>query len=273
MSLAEFLGFAFIQKALFAGVFLALACSLLGVVLVLRRLSLIGDGLAHVTFGGLAAGLVLNVYPLYASLPIVMISSVGIWRLTERARILGDAAIGIVSSLGIASGVILVSLADGFNVDLMSYLFGNILAITGGEAASTPFIAAAVVAFMTVYQREILSVSFDEEFARASGIDHRKINRTIILLAAVVVVFAMKMAGIMLASALLILPAVTALQFALGFKATLVLAGSFGVLAVIGGVAAAFFLDLPAGATIVLANFCFFLLARIGAGLGRAKGP
>ena len=133
MDIIDFLNYGFVQRALIAGSFIALLCSTLGVLLVLRRLSLIGDGLAHVTFGSVALGLVLKIYPLYISIPFVMLSSLGILKLMERARVFGDAAIGIVSSLGIAGGILLASKAGGFNIDLFSYLFGNILSVSEAE--------------------------------------------------------------------------------------------------------------------------------------------
>ena len=132
MGIAEILSYGFIQRALIAGTLIAVLCSVLGVFLVLRRLSLIGDGLAHVTFGSVAVSLIMGINPVYvtvAAIPLVMLSSLGILKLTEKARIYGDAAIGIVSSLGIACGILLASVAGGFNVDLFSYLFGNILAV------------------------------------------------------------------------------------------------------------------------------------------------
>lgn len=268
MDLIEFLGFRFVQKALIAGIFLALSCSLLGVLLVLRKLSLIGDGLAHVTFGSIAVGLFLQVQPLYASIPIVIASSLGIWHLTEKARLLGDAAIGVVSSLGIATGVILASVAGGFNVDLFSYLFGNILAISAAEVVMSLLLTLGVAAFFCQYYRQIIAVTFDEEFAKTTGINTRRINMILVILTALTVVLAMRVVGIMLTSALLILPAATSLQLARGFLSTLFIAALVSTLAVTLGIIAAFFLDLPAGASIVLLNFLFFLGAYAGKRFG-----
>src|SRR5512136_436131 len=136
MTLIDMFQYGFIQRALIAGSLIAILCAVLGVFLVLRRLSLIGDGLAHVTFGSVALALALKAQPLYvtmAALPLVLLSSLGILRLTEKARIFGDAAIGVVSAAGIALGVILAGVSGGFNVDLFSYLFGNILGISSAE--------------------------------------------------------------------------------------------------------------------------------------------
>ncbi len=261
MDILDYLKYGFIQRALLAGCFVGLLCSVLGVLLVLRRLSLIGDGLAHVTFGSVALGLVFKVYPLYISIPVVMLSSVGILKLMEKARIYGDAAIGVVSALGIAGGVILASVAGGFNVDLFSYLFGNILAISDAEVMVSIVLSLFVLLLIYVYYHEIFSITFDEEFARASGIDTKKINAMLVLLAAVTVVLAMNVVGIMLVSALLILPAVTALQLARGFRNTLVIAGLTAVSSVVAGIFSSLMLNLPTGAAIVMVNLLFFIVA------------
>ncbi|HAM50241.1 MAG TPA: ABC transporter [Nitrospiraceae bacterium] len=259
MGIGEFFGYGFIQRALLAGSCIALLCSLLGVLLVLRRLSLIGDGLAHVTFGSVALGLLLRLHPLSISIPVVMASSLGILKLTEKARLFGDAAIGIVSAVGIACGIILASVAGGFNVDLFSYLFGNILSISSGEVLTAMVVSSLAVVIIICFYNDLLSVSFDEEFAKTSGIDTSRINTILVLLTAVTVSLAMKVVGIMLTSALLILPAVTSLQIAKGFKHTMVLALVIAVISVVCGICISFLLNLPAGATVVLVNFLFFL--------------
>lgn len=250
---------AFIQRAVVAGCFVAVSCSILGVFLVLRRLSLIGDGLAHVTFGSVAVGLFLRVYPLYVAIPVVMASSLGIVKLAEKARLYGDAAIGIVSSVGIATGVILASLAGGFNVDLFSFLFGNILSVGTGEAALSVVLSVVTVLTVTLLYRPLVAVTFDEELAAASGVKTRRLNILLVLLTAVTVVLAMRVVGVMLISALLILPPVSALQAERGFAATLFLSSALGVFTVIAGIVISFVTDLPTGATIVILNLLVFL--------------
>jgi len=261
MYIFEYLQYGFIQRALLCGSFIALLCSTLGVLLVLRRFSLIGDGLAHVTFGSVALGLFLRVYPLYVSLPVVMLSSLGILKLTQRARLYGDAAIGIVSSVGIAGGVLLASVAGGFNVDLFSYLFGNILAIGKEELYLSIALSIAVLAVIVLYFQEIFSMTFDEEFARVSGIATERLNTLLVLLTAITVVLSMNVVGIMLISALLILPAVTALQLARGFRTAMLISASAALASVVGGIFISLALNLPTGATIVLTNFVLFLVA------------
>ncbi|MGD1074681.1 MAG: metal ABC transporter permease [Thermodesulfovibrionales bacterium] len=261
MGIGEFFSYGFIQRAVLAGSCVALLCSLLGVLLVLRRLSLIGDGLAHVTFGSVALGLVLRLHPLFVSLPVVMASSFAILKLVEKARLFGDAAIGIVSAVGIACGVILASAAGGFNIDLFSYLFGNILSISSTEVMISIAVSVLALLIIICFYNDLLSVSFDEELAKTSGIDTARINTLLVLSTAVTVVLAMKVVGIMLTSALLILPAVTSLQVARGFKNTMVLASVTAVISVISGICISFLLNLPSGAMVVVMNFIFFLAA------------
>jgi zinc transport system permease protein len=261
MDIVDYLQYGFIQRALLCGSFIALLCSTLGVILVLRRFSLIGDGLAHVTFGSVALGLLFRIYPLYISIPIVMLSSLGILKLTQRARLYGDAAIGIVSSFGIAGGVILASVAGGFNVDLFSYLFGNILAIGPEELYVSITLSLVVLAVIFLYFNEIFSMTFDEEFARVSGIGTERLNTILALLTAITVVLTMSVVGIMLVSALLILPAVTALQLARSFWGAMLIAACVSFIAVIGGIFLSLILNLPTGATIVMTGIVIFLAA------------
>lgn len=261
MDFLDLLSHGFIQRALIAGCFIAALCSALGTFLVLRRLSLIGDGLAHVTFGGVAVGLLFQAYPFYVAIPIVMASALGILKLIDKARLYGDAAIGIVSSLGIAGGILIASVAGGFNVDLFSYLFGNILAISRAEVWTAVFLCVCLIIVIALYYHELLAITFDEESAKTSGIKTGRINRILVLLTALTVVLAMKVVGIMLVSALLIIPPVTALQFARGFRTTIVVACLTGIVSVLAGVSVSFALDLPAGATIVLVNFLLFFIS------------
>ena len=264
MGIAEILSFGFIQRALIAGSLIAVLCSVLGVFLVLRRLSLIGDGLAHVTFGSVALSLILGVNPVYvtvSAIPLVMLSSMGILKLTEKARIYGDAAIGIVSSIGIAGGIVLASVAGGFNVDLFSYLFGNILAVGSTDMIIAAVLFLVVMLSVAFFYRDLFAITFDEDLARCSGIRTKTINSVLVLMTALTVVLAMKVVGIMLISALLILPAVSALQVARSFKSTIIASCCFATISVTIGIFGSFILNLPTGGFIVIVNFIFFVLA------------
>ncbi len=258
MNTFGFLGYGFIQRAYLAGTLIAALCAMLGLFLVLRKLSLIGDGLAHVSFGAIALGLFFGIYPFYVAVPVVVAASYFILKITEKNKIYGDAAIGIVSSVGIAGGVILASLSRGFNVDLFSYLFGNILAISSREVYLSIAASLAVLAVIVMLYNDLFAVAFDAEYAKISGIRTERINLTLTFLTAVTVVLAIKIVGVMLASSLLILPAVTALQIARGFRGAMILSVIIAIASVLAGITVSFFLDLPAGATIVMFNALFF---------------
>ena len=275
MDLGEIFAYAFVQRAMLAGALIAAVSALLGLFLVLRRFSLIGDGLAHTTFGSVAVVLLVGVSPFYvtlAALPLVMVSSLAIYKLTSSKKINADAAIGIVSSLGIAAGITLSSLSGGFNVDLFSYLFGNILTVNRTELVLSMIVFAVVAAVVFYYYDDLFAVTFDQELARSMGVQTERLNVILFLLTAVSAVLAMKVAGIMLVSALLILPALTALQLSVGFRTTMIAATGFAVGAVFCGILFAFVLNLPAGAMIVVFNIIFLLLVfgirRLFAGHG-----
>lgn len=264
MTIVEMLTYGFIQRALIAGTLIALLCSVLGVFLVLRRMSLIGDGLAHVTFGSTAIALALKMYSvmsLLVSLPIVLLASLGIFKLTEKGRLSGDAAIGIVSATGISVGIVLASVGGGYNVDLLSYLFGNILSISTEEVMLAATLCAVVLVLLYLFYHELFATSFNEELARVSGINTALINSVLVMLTALTVVLAMKLVGIMLISAMLIIPAASALQLARSFRACILLASLQGCSSVLIGIVVSIIFNLPASATIVIVNLFLFIAA------------
>lgn len=261
MDIIQILQYSFIQKAFIAGSFVALACSSLGLFLVLRKMSLIGDGLSHVSFGAIALGLFFGLYPFHVAVPVVILASILILKISEKARVYGDAAIGIVSAVGIAGGVILASLSKGFNVDLFSYLFGNILAISTGEAVLSLVLSLIVIVVIAFFYWDLFSATFDEEYAKTTGIKTSFINTLLTILTAITVVLSVKVVGIMLVSALLILPAVTALQISKKFKTALFVGGFISIVSVVFGIIISYILDIPTGATIVMLNAIFFTIS------------
>lgn len=264
MSLLEILSYGFIQRALLAGTLIAMLCSVLGVFLVLRRLSLIGDGLAHVTFGSAAIALALKMYSvlsLLVSMPVVLLASLGILKLTEKGRLSGDTAIGLVSALGISAGIILASVGGGYNVDLLSYLFGNILSISREEVIIAGLLCLGVIVLLSLYYNELFAIAFSDELAKTSGVRVSYINAILVLLTALSVVLAMKLVGIMLISSMLIVPAASALQLARGFKVCIALAAVQGCSSVIIGIVISILSNLPASASIVMVNLLFFAAA------------
>jgi len=260
----EILHFGFMQRAIFAGLLIAVACSVLGVFLVLRRDAMLGHGLAHVTFGGVALGLLLKVTPLWTALAVAVLAAVLLLRLRETAGLHGDTAIGIVSSIGFALGIVIASFSGSFSVELFSYLFGNILAIGKGEVWTAAVLAVAVVLTVVFNYHDLVSITFDRELARTSGIPVSRLDLILAVLSAVTVVLAMKVVGLLLVAALVVIPAATSLQIAGNFKLAIFWSSIFGVLSVLGGLTSSYYMDIPASGSIVLLESVFFGLVWAG---------
>jgi zinc transport system permease protein len=256
----NFFAYAFMQRAFLAGLGVSVTCAILGVFLILRRDAMVGHGLAHVTFGGVALGLLLYVSPILVALAVAVFSALGILKLKDRAGVYGDTAIGIVSSLGMAMGIFLVSLAGSFNLDLFGYLFGNVLAIAPEEVWVAFFLALAVLAAVALFYQEFVFLTFDPESAKASGVKVKRLDALMAVLSAVTVVIGMKVVGILLISALLIIPAASALQVARSFKEALVISAVLAAASAASGLVSSFYFDWPPSGTIVLISGVFFLL-------------
>lgn len=257
------LTYGFLQRALFAGVFVALACALLGVFLILRRDAMIGHGLAHIMFAGVALGLLLNMMPLIAALAVGILAALAIMSLKDKAGVYGDTAIAIMSSIGFAVGILIVSFSNKFNVDLFGYLFGDILAIDSTEVWLSIVLAGSVLFVVILFYRRFMFMTFDRESARAAGIKVKGLDTLLTILTAVTVVLGMKVVGLLLVSALLVIPSAAGLQLASNFKKAMILASIVAILSVILGLVFAFYLDFPASGTIVLISAVFFLLAIV----------
>ncbi|HBQ63741.1 MAG TPA: ABC transporter [Clostridiales bacterium] len=259
--IAEALRYDFIRKALLAGSLIGICCSFLGIFLVLRKYSLIGDGLAHVSFATVAIALLLSASPLLVTIPVTVLASFFILKLNEKAELHGDAAIGLVSSTAVALGVLLASLGKGFNVDLMSYLFGSILVIRQEDVVISAVLSLVVI-FMVLYNfNSLFALTYDEEFARVLGLGAGRMNILLAVLTSITISLGIRIVGTMLISSLIIFPTVTALQFSRGFKGTLLLSACFSVACILLGVFISYILNFPTGAVIVLLNCGCFLLA------------
>jgi len=253
-----FFNYGFLQRALIAGVFVALACAMLGVFLILRRDAMIGHGLAHIAFAGIAIGFFLDVMPLFAALLVAIISALGIMKLKEKAGLYGDTAIAIISSVGFALGVLVATFSGRLNVDLFGYLFGDILAIDFSEVVFAAGLAVVVVIIILLHYHKFLYMTFDRESAKASGIPVDRFEMILAVSTAVTVVLGMKIVGILLVSALLVIPAAAGLQLASSFRQSIAISCCVSLVSVVVGLVAAFFLDFPASGAIVLLAFLFF---------------
>lgn len=262
MEFLELLRYAFIWRGLSAGLLVGVSCSLLGVFLVLRRWALIGDGLAHVSFGAIALALFLGWLPIYAAIPLVIIGALIITWLGEKQTLSGDAAIGMVASAGIAFGVILASIAKGINVELLNYLFGNVLAVSRGELWMAGGLLVIILFCLWRWYGPLAAAAFNEDLARVAGIKVSRINSLLAILTAVTVILAVRIVGTLLISALIIIPAVAALRVARGFKIALWWAAGFAVITVGGGMVLAFALNLPPSAMIILFGILIYLIVQ-----------
>jgi zinc transport system permease protein len=260
------LQYQFIERAIIAALFLGILCAVIGVFLVLRKMSLIGDGLAHISFGAIAVGIVFGFYPLITAIPLVIIASLIIYALTRKHIIEGDAIIGILASLGLSIGVILSSIATGFNVDIFSYLFGNILAITALELNYIIIISITILSIIILFYQEFMAISFNPEQAKISGLPVIALDILFSIITAITVLISVKLAGALLVSALIILPASASLQISKSFKNTILLAIIFSFISIITGIFISLILNIPTGATIVTVNsiiFFFILIIKL----------
>lgn len=257
------LSYHFMQRALIVGVLVSLCAALLGVSLVLKRYSMIGDGLSHVGFGALAIASALNLAPLAVAVPTVIVAAVLLLRLSRNSRVKGDAAIAIISSSALAIGVISVSLTTGMNTEVSSYMFGSILSLSRSDAVLSVLLSAAVLLLFVLFYPRIFAVTFDENFSRATGTRTGVYNTLLAVLTAVTVVLGMRMMGALLISSLIIFPALSAMRLCRSFKAVVLSAAMISVLCFLTGVTASYFLEIPTGASIVVANLLVFAILSL----------
>jgi zinc transport system permease protein len=257
--LIELLSYGFMQRALLVGVLVAICSSFLGTFLVLKKYSMIGDGLAHVSFASVALALLLGLAPLIVSIPIVIMASFLIFKLNEKAELHGDAAIGLISSFSVAAGVLIAKVGDGFNVDLFTYLFGSILTIKQIDVYLSILLSVVVIVSIIMFYNTLFSITYDEEFEKVNGTNTTFTNYLISVLTSITIVLGIRVVGTMLISSMIIFPTVSALQVSKGFKQTILISTINSVSCVILGILTSIIFDLPPGATIVLLNGIVFV--------------
>jgi zinc transport system permease protein len=255
----EILAFGFMQRALVAGIAVAIVCSVLGLFLVLRRHSLFGDSLAHMAFGGIAIGLFINVYPLWTAFIVSILAALGITKLRQSTDIPPDSAVAILLSSGLALGIVLMSLSGGFSVDLFSFLFGSILLVSVEDTLMILIMAAAVLVFVSILYKRFLYITFDEEQAKVSGLQVTRLNYLFIVLAAVTVIASMRLVGILLISSLIVIPNITAMMFGKGFKKTVLISVTISIFSVVSGIIASSMLNIAPSGSIVLILVLIFV--------------
>jgi zinc transport system permease protein len=266
--LLEMFSYNFLIRAVVVGLLVSLCASLLGVSLVLKRYSMIGDGLSHVGFGALALATALNAAPLAVSIPVVVTAAFFLLRLSENSKIRGDAAIALISTGALAIGVMVISMTTGMNTDVCNYMFGSILAMSKNDVTLSIILSVVVLVLFVFFYHKIFAVTFDETFARATGTRAGLYNMVIALLTAVTIVLGMRMMGAMLISSLIIFPALSSMRICKTFRAVTVCSALISVICFFVGVVISYVYATPTGASVVLTNMivfaAFWLLGKRG---------
>jgi zinc transport system permease protein len=232
----ELFEFQFFQNALLGGIITALACAWVGLFLILRKESMIGDGIAHTAFGGIALGLFLGINPILTALLVSALAVLGISYMRQKGLAQSDSAIAVMLAVGFSTGLIIISLAGGFNVELFSFLFGSILTIDQTDLIIVSILGLTTIFILGIFHKELLAITFDEQSARLMGIPVRPLSLAFNLLVAITIVLSIKVIGVILVVALLVLPGLSALQLNLSFKATTLAAILFGTISMTAGI-------------------------------------
>lgn len=258
--LQQMFSYTFILRALLVGGLVALCASLLGVSLVLKRYAMIGDGLSHVGFGALAVATAMNWAPLEVTIPVVVAAAFLLLRISENSKIKGDAAIAMISTGALALGIMIASKSTGMNTDIYNYLFGSILAMSRNDVVLSLVLSAAVLILFILCYNKIFAVTFDENFAKATGTKAALYNMLLAFLTAVTIVLGMRMMGALLISSLIIFPALTAMRLCKSFRSVVICSAIVSVFCVFGGIFTSFLYSTPTGASIVTVNLVVFII-------------
>jgi len=248
----EIFTFSFMHRALISGVAIAILCSVIGLFLVLRRYSLFGDAIAHSSFGGIALGLMAGVYPLWTAYGVSLISALIITRIKEKYDISGDASVAVLLSSGIAIGLVIIGISGGFTIDIFSFLFGSILLVSVNDTILILSLTGVILIVVLLLYRQLLYSTFNEEQAKVSGIPVEKINYLIVFMAGITVVTSIQLVGVLLISALFVIPNVSAIMYGKGFKQTAIISMCFSIFSVVAGILISYIFDITPAGTIVL---------------------
>jgi zinc transport system permease protein len=257
------LGYRFFQFALLGGIISALTCAWVGLFLVLRKEVMIGDGIAHTAFGGVAIGLFLGVDPVFTAFLISVLAVFGVSYMRKKGLASSDSAIAMMLALGFSTGLIVISLAGGFNVELLSYLFGSVLTIDEQDLLVIAILGISTFLFMGLFHKELLSITFDEEDARLAGLPIGPLSVAFNMLVATTIALSIKVIGIILVVALLVIPGLSALQLGLPFKKTVAATLSFAIVSMVTGILLSAILNVAASGVIIFTAAAFFLLTSV----------
>lgn len=256
----DMFSYTFIIYALVAGSLIAICSALLGVPLVLKRYSMIGDGLSHVAFGSMAIAMALNASPLMISIPITVLSAFLLLRVSSNSNIKGDSSVALISTSSMALGILITSMTSGLNTDVTSFLFGSILSIAKTDVIISIILAVVVVGFFIIFYNRIFGITFDENFSNATGTKVSVYNSLIAVLTALTVVIGMRLMGAMMISSLIIFPSLSAMRIFKSYKSVTLCASLVSIICFFIGIVISFIVSSPAGATIVVINLAIFLI-------------
>ncbi len=256
----EMFSYPFMVRAFLVGTLVSLCAALLGVSLVLKRYAMIGDGLSHVGFGALAVATALNASPLMVSIPIVVLAAFLLLRISENSKIKGDSAISIISTGALAVGVMIVSMTTGMNTDVSNYLFGSILTMSTDDVRLSLLISSIVIILYILFYHRIFAVTFDESFAKATGLNAHVYNMIIAVLTALIIVLGMRMMGALLITSLIVFPALTSMRLCKRFITVIINSSLISVICLWIGITFSYVYATPTGASIVICNIIFFII-------------
>ncbi len=259
-SIVQMFSYSFMVRAFITGLFISACASIIGVSLVLKHYSMMGDGLSHVGFGTLAIAVVLNQSPLYLSLPVVMLCAFLLLSLSKRSKIHADAAIALISTSALALGVMLLSVTTGMNTDVCNYLFGSILGMKISDMYLTISLCSVIIVLYVLFYPKIFAITFDETFAKASGLKVKYYNLALALMSAVIITLGMRMMGALLISNLIVIPALTAMRVCRSFKNVVLYSLAISLFCFATGLYVSYEFSTPTGASIVLINVSLFLV-------------
>ena len=265
-ALQEIFSLKFMVYALISGTLVSVCASLLGVTLVLKRYSMIGDGLSHVAFGSLAVAAAVGAAPMKVAIPVVIAAAFLLLRLSEKGKLKGDALTALISTGALAVGIMAISLSSGMNIDIYNYMFGSILALTKSDMILSVCLAAVVIPVFVLLYNSIFAVTFDPDFARATGTRVGIFDTVIAVLTTVTIVLGMRLMGTLLISSLIVFPPLTSMRVTKSFRGTVTVSSVIPVFSFVSGLMISYFCSTPPGASVVCVNITLFaVFALIGA--------
>jgi zinc transport system permease protein len=251
--------FSFMIRAMEAGILVGIICPVMGTFLVIRRYSRLPDTLAHISLAGVAIGILTKSDPVLTTMAVSVITALGVEKMRATRHIFGESVLALFHWTGMAIAVVLISLAKGFNTGLFGFLFGSITTVSSSELSLLVVVATVIILFVLLFYKELFFVAFDEELAKVSGISAGIFNLAMVIFAAVTVALAMRIVGILLIGALMVIPVITAMLISRSFRQTLMLSVLLSLVSVVTGLILSYYFDLASGGTIVLTTVILFL--------------